>query len=261
MCIRDRTRNRSDVASPISQTSAGAPLVRCCSARTTPSRPTVATSRRDGATFHPLSVVRTPARLSLGAPATNQRLPALPSSDRPLRTLIGNSSFDRSGPNELVGVDARSGLSLDGNAGSRWFVAGAPKESLAGVRTTLSGWKVAPSRLEVATVGLLGVVRAEQQRTKGAPALVWEIGEATSDLFLVSAQGLENVKRLPFGLDRVADSVQAELNLKFRGAATKLFLGEFYNFSEIGPEIAGRVAGSLQPAIAEITGSGGAPAT
>ena len=178
-----------------------------------------------------------------------------------LRTLIGNSSFGRSGPSELVGVDARSGLSLDGKAGSRWFVAGAPKESLAGVRTTLSGWKVAPSRLEVATVGLLGVVRAEQQRTKGAPALVWEIGEATSDLFLVSAQGLENVKRLPFGLDRVADSVQAELNLKFRGAATKLFLGEFYDFSEIGPEIAGRVAGSLQPAIAEITGSGGAPAT
>ena len=177
-----------------------------------------------------------------------------------LRALVGSSAFAASGPSELVGVDARTGMPLEGKPGSRWFVAGAPKESLSGVRTTLGEWKLAPSRMEVATVSLLGIVLAEQQRAKGAPVLVWEIGEATSDLFLVSAQGITGVKRLPFGLDRVADSVQAELGMKSRGAATRIFFNEFYDFSEIGPKIASLVAGSLQPAIAEITGASGAPA-
>jgi len=177
-----------------------------------------------------------------------------------LRTLVGSSAFAASGPSELVGVDARTGLPLEGKSGGRWFMAGAPKEALSGVRATLGEWKVAPSRMEVATVSLLGVVLTEQQRTKGAPTLVWEIGEATSDLFLVSAQGIAGVKRLPFGLDQVADSVQAELGMKSRGAATRIFFNEFYDFSEIGPKIASRVAGSLQPAIAEIAGSGAAPA-
>jgi TonB family protein len=177
-----------------------------------------------------------------------------------LRTLAGNSPFASSGPSELVGVDARSGLPLDGKTGSRWLVAGAPKDSLAAVRTMLGEWKIAPSRLEVASASFLGVVLAEQQRAKGAPALVWEIGETASDLFLISAQGIENVKRLPFGLDRVADGVQAELGMKSRGAATRIFFNEGYDFSEIGPKIASRVAGSLLPAIAEITGSSGTPA-
>jgi TonB family protein len=176
-----------------------------------------------------------------------------------LRALAGNSTFSDAGPSELVGIDAHLGLPLDGKPGSRWFVAGAPKESLSGVRAALGEWKIAPSRLEAATVSLLGVVQAEQQRSKGAPALVWEIGESTSDLFVVSARGIEAVKRLPFGLDRLADSVQAELGMKSRGAATRIFFNEFYDFSEVGPKIAARVAGSLQPAITEITGPGGAP--
>jgi TonB family protein len=177
-----------------------------------------------------------------------------------LRAFVGSSAFAASGPSELVGLDARTGLPLEGKPGSRWFVSGAPKEALSGIRTTLGEWKLTPSRMEVASAGFLGVVLAEQQRTKGAPVLVWEIGEAASDLFLVSAQGIVGVKKLPFGLDRVADSVQAELGMKSRGAATRIFFNEFYDFSEIGPKIASRVAGSLQPAIAEITGSSGAPA-
>jgi TonB family protein len=176
-----------------------------------------------------------------------------------LRTLVGNSPFAAAGPSELVGIDTRSGMPLEGKPGSRWFVSGAPKESLAGVRATLGEWKVAPSRMEVATVGFLGVVLAEQQKVKGAPTLVWEVGDTTSDLFLVGAHGIENVKRVPFGLDRVADGVQAELGMKSRGAATRIFFNEFYDFSEVGPKIAGRLAASLQPAINEIANISGNP--
>ena len=75
-----------------------------------------------------------------------------------LRTFVGNSPFGSLGPSEAVGVDSRSGLPLEGKAGSRWFVAGAPKESLAGIRTTLGEWNITPSRLGVATVSMLGAV-------------------------------------------------------------------------------------------------------
>jgi hypothetical protein len=148
--------------------------------------------------------------------ATEKDTPKIPSLAA-MRALVGNSPFASAGPSELIGVDAHSGLPIDGKSGNRLLLAGAPKESLDGMRATLGEWKIAPSRLVAATVGLLGVISAEQQRAKAGPVLVWEIGESTSDLFLVSAQGLEIVKRLPFGLDRVADGVQAELNLKFRG--------------------------------------------
>ena len=190
--------------------------------------------------------------------ATEKDTPKIPSLAA-MRALVGNSPFASAGPSELIGVDAHSGLPIDGKSGNRLLLAGAPKESLDGMRATLGEWKIAPSRLVAATVGLLGVISAEQQRAKAGPVLVWEIGESTSDLFLVSAQGLEIVKRLPFGLDRVADGVQAELNLKFRGAATKLFFNEYFDFSENGPRITGRVAGSLQPVIAEIAGGGVSP--
>jgi len=190
--------------------------------------------------------------------ATEKDTPKVPSLAA-MRALVGNSPFASAGPSELIGVDAHSGLPIDGKSGNRLLLAGAPKESLDGMRATLGEWKIAPSRLVAATVGLLGVISAEQQRAKAGPVLVWEIGESTSDLFLVGAQGLEIVKRLPFGLDRVADGVQAELNLKFRGAATKLFFNEYFDFSENGPRITSRVAGSLQPVIAEIAGGGVSP--
>ena len=114
--------------------------------------------------------------------ATEKDTPKV-SSLAAMRALVGNSPFASAGPSELIGIDARSGLPIDGKAGNRWFLAGAPKESLDGMRTTLGEWKIAPSRLVAATVGLLGVIMAEQQRAKAGPVLVWEIGESTSDLF------------------------------------------------------------------------------
>lgn len=177
-----------------------------------------------------------------------------------LRTFGGSLPYAGSGPSEIIGLQADNGLPLDGTPGSRWFLAGAPQASLDAMQSTLREWKLTPSKVEAANVALLGAVLSEQRRTGAAPVLIWDIGETASELFLVGSQALQAVNRLAFGFDKVAESVQTELNLKFKGAAAKLFFNEFYDFSEVGPKIADRVAGSLRSAVAEISAKAGAPA-
>jgi hypothetical protein len=177
-----------------------------------------------------------------------------------LQAFVGSFPPAGSGPNEIIVLQADTGLQLDGKPGSRWFLTGAPQASVAAMQSTLREWKLEASRSEAAAVAMLGAVFAEQRRTGAAPVLIWDIGDTGSELFLVGNQALQAVNRLAFGFDKIAESVQTELNLKFKGAASKLFFNEFYDFSEVGPKIADKVAGSLKAAVAEISAKYGAPA-
>ena len=72
-------RKRSEVVSPISQTSKGDDaLLACCSAWMAPSIASVAASTRNGASFHPCTVACIAARLSRGEPSKIQRPSTLP---------------------------------------------------------------------------------------------------------------------------------------------------------------------------------------
>jgi len=127
------------------------------------------------------------------------------------------------------------------------------------MQATAREWKVTPARVESATLSLVGAILSEQQLSKSAtPLVVWEIGDAASGLYLFGSKGLEAAKRLAFGFDKIVEGVQAEMNLKFKGAAARLFFNEFYDFSEVGPKIAGRVTTALQPAVAELAAGGSA---
>ena len=178
-----------------------------------------------------------------------------------LPSFVSQSPFAALGASDVVGVQIRTGLPLDGRSGGRWLLTGAPKESLAAIQAMAREWKLAPVRVESATLSLLGAVLSEQQFSKSAtPLVVWEVGDATSDLFLLSGKGLEGAKHLDFGFDKVVEGVQAEMNLKFKGAAARLLFNEFYDFSEVGPKIAARVTAVLQPAVTELV-AGSAPAS
>jgi hypothetical protein len=164
------------------------------------------------------------------------------------QSFVAKSPYAALGASDVLGVQIRTGLAPDGKSGGRWLLAGAPKESLAAMQAMAREWKLTPARVESATFSLVGAILSEQQVSKSAtPLLVWEIGEAASHLYLFSSKGLEAAKRLDFGFDKVIEGVQAEMNLKFKGAAARLFFNEFYDFSEVGPKIAGRVTAALQP--------------
>ncbi|HUL52214.1 MAG TPA: PEGA domain-containing protein [Opitutaceae bacterium] len=176
-----------------------------------------------------------------------------------LRTFVSQSPEAGGAASELVALQTSSGVPLNGSGKveGRWFFEGSPPDSLASMQAMVRGWKLVPFRLEAATLALLGAIHAEQQVNKASgPLLLWEIGETTSDLLLISAKGLMAATRLAFGFNLVAEAVQSELNLKSRESAAKVFFNEFYDFSELGAKITARISTTLLPAITEFVPSG-----
>ena len=172
-----------------------------------------------------------------------------------LRAFVSHSQQAGTGASEIIALQTSSGMPLNasGKVDGRWIFEGSPRDSLAAMQATVHGWKLAPFRVESATLAMLGAIHAEQQVNKASPLLlVWEIGETTSDLFLISSEGLMAAKRLAFGFDKVADSVQTEMGLKAKETAAKVFFNEFYDFSENGAKITARISPSLLPEIVDL---------
>ena len=172
-----------------------------------------------------------------------------------LRAFVSHSPQAGTGASEIIALETSSGMPLNGSGKveGRWIFEGSPRDSLAAMQATVHGWKLAPFRVEAATLAMLGAIHAEQQANKASsPLLVWEIGETTSDLFLISSKGLMAAKRLAFGFDKVADSVQTEMGLKSKEIAAKVFFNEFFDFSESGSKITARISPFLLPEIVDL---------
>ena len=82
--------------------------------------------------------------------------------------------------------------------------------------------------------------------TAGRSILLIDVGELTSQAMLVGAEGVLAAGPIALDLARIGDAVQAELNLKFRGSAVKLFFNTDYDFTESGPKIALRLADAIK---------------
>ncbi|MBE2216112.1 MAG: hypothetical protein IAE82_19720, partial [Opitutaceae bacterium] len=103
-----------------------------------------------------------------------------------LKTFVGQPPFAEYGASDVAAVLADGGV-LDGK-GARWLLAGAPLESVEAALGTLRELKLDPIRVESATVSLLGACQAAVAVAKDTgPVLVWDVGEKTSDLFMVGA--------------------------------------------------------------------------
>lgn len=135
-------------------------------------------------------------------------------------------------------------------------MAAASNDSLEQARTALTGWKVEPSRLIVAPFATAGAVAAARQKSgEAAPVLILECGEQGSHLLLVSRNGLLAARALALTLDDIAEAVRSELGLKFKGAATKLFFNENYDFSDAGTRIAAQLAPKIKAEITAMAGN------
>jgi hypothetical protein len=83
------------------------------------------------------------------------------------------------------------------------------------------------------------------KNTPDSRVALWQLNETDSQLWLVSASGVEKAHTLPIGFNHIFDAVQAELGLKFRTAAAKLFLNNAYEFGDLAGNIAGRLRDQL----------------
>jgi TonB family protein len=148
-------------------------------------------------------------------------------------------------PCEFTAVNARDGLTISGQ-GTPWILAAAGKEGYAQALSTLQELKLAPDRISPATLSAAGgLASALKLKGDSSTVLLFEFAEISTHLLLVSSNGVEAVRTTPVTMDKVAEAVQVELGLKFKGSAAKLFFNDSYDFSETGAKIAARIAQEL----------------
>lgn len=127
---------------------------------------------------------------------------------------------------------------------ARWLVEGAGGEAvpLSEVvrRRSVSG--------ALATVSVTAELATE-------PVWVLDLGHGETLAVLVSGGTAVAAGALSLNQDTLAGAIQAELGLKFRGSAAKLFLNEQYDFSEAGCRIAGRLLATVKSELAGIRGT------
>ncbi len=136
-------------------------------------------------------------------------------------------------------------MTISGQGAPR-LLAAAAKESYTQALSTLEELKLVPNRISPATLSAIGgLASALKLKGDGSTALLFEFGEISTHLFLVSGDGVQAVRSTAVTMDKVAEAVQVELGLKFKGSAAKLFFNRSYDFSETGSKIAARIAQDL----------------
>ena len=190
-----------------------------------------------------------PRVLHLASADEAKRLPGL-GGIRSLATT--HSAVSDLAPAWLAAVSAREGTAP--GAGP-WLATLTSAEGQAAATTLLGSLAVKPTRSLSATLNSVGAIAT----TISAPIWLLEIGELGSSALLISRDGVLAAGAVSISLDRIAEAVQAELGLKFRGSAIKLFFNPVYDYSDVGPKIAARLAASVKPELAALRGANNAP--
>ncbi len=147
---------------------------------------------------------------------------------------------------------ARDGATPDN---SPWLLSLVSAESREHTLALLDSFGLKTGRTVSATHHAVGAVT----QLATSPTLLLEIGEQKAHALLVGPTGVLSVIPVSLHLDRIAEAVQIELGMKFRGSAVKLLFNPDYDFSEAAPRIAARLAASLKPELAGLRGA--TPAT
>ena len=135
---------------------------------------------------------------------------------------------------------------------SGWLLTGMTADAANAAGQRLAELGLTPATLAPALPAELGAVVELVRNTPGdARVVVWEPGESSARLWIVSSAGIESVREAPAGFNQIFEAVQAGLGLKFRAAATKLFFNDHYEFGEAADKIAARLAAILREALGE----------
>jgi len=161
-------------------------------------------------------------------------------------------AFAKVEPAWFAGVQASDGAIP---TSAQWLMSlnSAPAQQQA--RTIFDTIKVKPARCLDATLATVGAFVS----TASGTTLLLEIGELSSHAFLIGPDGIIAYRPVSLNLDQIADAVQGELNLKFRGSAAKLFFNPDCDFTDSGPKIAARVGATLKTDLAPLLAGQAAP--
>jgi Tfp pilus assembly PilM family ATPase len=127
---------------------------------------------------------------------------------------------------------------------------GLPSEDIIAIQDRLLEQGVYPERLELGTLATLGgmvsYLKFKQSKT---PVLLLEIGQETTQSFILSAEGVDISRPIPSGIAAMIPVVQKELGLKDEESAKKLFYSNTFDFTSMGGALVKKLLKELQSSI------------
>ena len=127
---------------------------------------------------------------------------------------------------------------------------GLPNDDVDSIQDKLLGYGIYPERLELGTLALLGgMVNYLKFKQAKSPLLILEMGDESTQSYIVSADGVDISRSIPSGVASMIPVVQKELGLKDEDSAMKLFYSNTFDFTSMGALLVKKLIKELQASI------------
>lgn len=127
---------------------------------------------------------------------------------------------------------------------------GLPSDDIVSIQDKLLEQGIYPERLELGTVATLGgMISYLKFKQSKSPLLVLEIGEESTQSFIISSDGVDISRPIPSGIAAMIPVVQKELGLKDEESARKLFYSNTFDFTSMGGALVKKLLKELQSSI------------
>ena len=127
---------------------------------------------------------------------------------------------------------------------------GLPSDEIISLQDKLLEQGVYPERLELGTLATLGaLVNYLKFKQSKSPLLLLEIGEESTQSFILGAEGVDISRPIASGIAAMIPVVQKELGLKDEESAKKLFYSNTFDFTSMGGSLVKKLLKELQSSI------------
>src|ERR1700712_4726076 len=127
---------------------------------------------------------------------------------------------------------------------------GLPVDDINETQDKLLGYGIYPERLELGTLATLGgLVNYLKFKQSKSPILVLEMGNETTQSYIVSTDGVDVSRSISSGIAAMIPVVQKELGLKDQDSAMKLFYSNTFDFTSMGGTLVKKLLKELQSLI------------
>jgi Tfp pilus assembly PilM family ATPase len=127
---------------------------------------------------------------------------------------------------------------------------GMPSEDVVALQDKLLEQGIYPERLELGSLATLGgMVNYLKFKQSKTPVLLLEIGQESTQSFILSSEGVDISRPIPSGIAGMIPVVQKELGLKDEESAKKLFYSNTFDFTSMGGTLVKKLLKELQSSI------------
>ena len=158
---------------------------------------------------------------------------------------------------EVCGCDAADGGPIPPSGDQPWAMTAVSSTAIDHIATVLDGLAIRPNRYESAGMARAGAIAGSLRRGGDESVILWDLGAERSALVSITTSGIEAVAACSATFDHIFAATQKVLSLKFRGAASRLFFNDAYDFADISARIADSAVGALRESLSMLPAAKG----